>query len=588
MFAYCLNHECKVTSKSESLLDAKNTYDSNDEVSFYHSRLRRDWSCTLYIEDTSYTKMLGELSNEKKQIKMRPLNDILAQLSHDEYLYYHPLMEEADNFEDYKEAIANDKPELTFKIANFWSSSSYYNNRETLKFSEHIELVPMSFELERDPSVRLFAFDFTGEQDIATETDVIGPAFRDSIGRRRFKVDLKAYWKSSNQIGTVNEVPVVLVDPNVNVDDANSADKQSAPGEFIVVNDRSYDECALLCIDRGPDCGSFSYCYFDGQCTTSGLYDRKAILDVTTEDSQCVIVQRDFLAKFSRLDGLVSPTVDISTGKVKIKKTMAHDEHDCAHQCMLEQEFNCLSFDYCPDESTTLPLDVISEKLLNSNNNNACFLRATRKLYEQSASVITTQAETIAKMKRKSTATCWRHQRSYLADFNRLDHRSLNADNLDNLVLITGANVDECAQQCVEKHKDCNLFRFCFDVQSNPHQLCSVAATPFVRLPRSSLVYESNCYIYTKKKDITSNSMYIESKKDGDKQINEQVLVDDILEEAEKQQKTLSVQFMLCLTVITFVVSLTIGASIVWQRHYREQIEQRYRRLKARWFGTPR
>lgn len=456
-------------------------------------------------------------------------------------------------------------------------------------------LVPVSFTIEKDPLEALATTsgnDWGDESPGTCADDAVEQAFHESVGRRRFKLSL---------------APAQQPAPPVDSLSGSGASGASDGGELMVADDQSYDDCATLCIDAGAQCGSFSYCHLERQCVTIVHFGRDDILANSLDDSDCVVVQSDFLTKFSQLRSRVDkPSKQVAGDQQQkaMKVVTAHDEHDCAHQCMTEAKFNCRSFDYCPTTTTTTTTSGNSPAGGGATTLNECYLQANRDTRQQHEEPMMINwlrkprhRKPLGELLDLDRWPCSRHLRSYLADFNRLDHVSLakfNAitqtynDAQQQFLPVTGVNVDSCASQCVEHQRDCNMFQFCYFAQESPHQLCALAVGGAPKVSRSHLIYSANCYLYTMKRDVTTGAAFIKWRRPPGAQqetINDQVLVDDAngqsASDQDGRQAVGSVALMLTLTVVTFLVGVSVGAAMVLARHYREPLERRHRRLMA-------
>lgn len=261
--------------------------------------------------------------------------------------------------------------------------------------------------------------------------------------------------------------------------------KMALDKRSLVLSDQTYEQCSLLCVDR--NCLSLSYCQFEKQCIVTDFEDSATIMTNSLSDSGCFIAQIDLLTKFTKFQNVGRPM------RYKAERDALSASH-CARLCFLEKQFRCLSFDYCSSETastsvSTLPTQPRNEKTDSKPRGSAinhlpsCLLHEARdRDMEYGGGNIVRKAQkmdSIANKKKPKITGCDHYGRSILADFKQLDNRQFKESTFyeAKLEVLTGVDIENCAQICIEEYADCSTFEFCYfsKLNSMPKQSCIIA-----------------------------------------------------------------------------------------------------------------
>ncbi|XP_076341178.1 uncharacterized protein LOC143241804 [Tachypleus tridentatus] len=185
-----------------------------------------------------------------------------------------------------------------------------------------------------------------------------------------------------------------------------------------------FDDCKRACVNLEM-CESLSFCGLTGECLLSTKHGNEIPDDHIKKDSQCIILTRNYVVSYERLPGITSGS--------KPKKSLAiKDLNNCAKACSTEKDFDCKSFDHCP-QSTESDLTC----LLHETH----FLDAKDTFVGDKASV------------------CGHYTRDYIFDFKKTDGKKENGAKIVELQNVTAK---ACAKQCVDNADfNCQGFDFC-------------------------------------------------------------------------------------------------------------------------------
>lgn len=276
-----------------------------------------------------------------------------------------------------------------------------------------IVLMPSGFRVEQDPLNELSSIDSVADE----QTTALSSAFHEGTIMYRYKPE---------EIGT----------------------DHGPSGRLL--NRLTYDQCALACADS--KCGSFSYCFGRSECLITNINSTSLAHanDLTEPDSDCIIMQRDFLQNFDQFDNVFRP-------QIYQTKAAAKDASECALKCLSESSFRCLAFDFCET-----PGDIAGSAQA------TCFYQSSRHAtnFEKPQSAGTGAGA--------ANTGCTHYSRSHLADFNRIEDRELDDTFKERFDMskFTGRTLFECANICSDL-SDCSMFQFCFDPSQQQGELQS-------------------------------------------------------------------------------------------------------------------
>ena len=280
-------------------------------------------------------------------------------------------------------------------------------------------MLPTKFELENDP---LSDFDLNeisdpieeaDDDELEPEDDKV-PAFHVGLPMTKYKL---TYGGRTDRTSTSQ---------------AGENGQEEAKINMRYLTGITHDQCALACKDAR--CGTFSYCPSRSECTLSTAFSigqaRKALL--LEQDIDCYIMERDFLNNYSKFPHVVVPQFS----KAQLEDVGSASE--CAIRCANQSDFDCLSFEYCPKEASSL------------FNSDRCYLQTVRHPGMMRLAV-------------GSESACDHYSRSYLADFNRFEYHAISAKHMDKFITNTlhGHSVFSCAEKCVTELMDCSGFQVC-------------------------------------------------------------------------------------------------------------------------------
>lgn len=547
--SYCENdHHCLI---SKSLPD-------NDK-----RKLIKEKSCVTYKRPTL---SLLETENDKEFSKIMDskLHRVIGRLQHQDYdaisvpkmpdeLCY-PRTETGISDDAYKQIHES----YLVELYEFLKTSGH--RIPMLTFTMNIEgslliLMPNKFELEQDP---LNEFSLTDKDsplidDSLDSTGNIVAPFHEGLSMHRFKIH-----------------------------SFNGASKDSAR-LFTGLN---YDQCSLACVDSR--CSSFSYCSHRQECVITDIYTiGEAMNNIIEMDSDCMIMQRDFLSKFNRFQNVFRPNI--------YKKSLnAFNPSECAHSCVIETGFDCLAFDFCSIDSSKST----------SNQLDTCLLLEDRQIYTGigNAQKGTSSANkpTNGDSKQSTGATgCDHYSRSYLADFLRIEYRQI--DNSEMLKLKTsvteGHSVDQCADECVNELTDCTAFQFCFDpdiregamqkctfIESKPEGTNDDKSRDVVvdeknggKVVKASKLFvpNENCHVFSLRHDASEahlRDLALNGTTKEEMEANE--------ERNKEMSSGLSIGGGILLYLSVTVIFAAIGCGIVMIKHHNDYVRQRIERIQ--------
>lgn len=254
-----------------------------------------------------------------------------------------------------------------------------------------------------------------------------------------------------NDAGTDYEQPEANFIDGLEMHRFNAIQKDLDPKITMrLFNNMDYNQCSLLCLDS--KCGSFSHCKHRKECIISSVHNLGNISSFVEEDLDCIIVQRNYLSKFNRFQNYIPSILQLQT--YRAKNSHPFNPAECAHSCIEETTFNCLSFDYCTEQA--------QDGSWRAN----CYFRDDRSLYSGPDDSENISSEIVA-----GRSNCEHYSRSYLADFSRLEYRKFNEDKLIGVAssLINRKSIDQCADICINNLDDCTAFQFCLKFIDPPN-----------------------------------------------------------------------------------------------------------------------
>ncbi|XP_067679909.1 uncharacterized protein [Haliotis asinina] len=220
----------------------------------------------------------------------------------------------------------------------------------------------------------------------------------------------------------------------------------------FVLHLMAVDDCATACSeDSRFDCESFSYCYTTGDCMLYRLHPDNS-QSLLINQSYCDLYAKSYVYDFNKYPG-------------QVLLTPAHESLDsvnspdmCARNCSLTTDFDCKSFDYCP-------------------NLKSCRLRTQHILEVPDTSVV-------------ASPMCDHYSRDYVYDFSKTSNSVISSH--DDIV-VSGVTRDACAKLCVEQSGfECKSFEFCGNTTD-----CRLSSAQ----PRSkpvTVVPDKICDLYTR------------------------------------------------------------------------------------------
>lgn len=435
-------------------------------------KLLKSKSCLTFQRPT-LNQVEEEDDEQFEKLMELKLQRVIGVLQHQDYdalslpkmpdeLWY-PKSETGINEEEYNKILKSYLEE----VMNFIKSEGH--RLPMLTFTMEVEgalviLMPNKFELEQDP---LNEFKLTDKDDSLEDglDSSAAPPFHEGLSMHRFKINA-----------------------------FNEANQQNSH-LFTGLN---YDQCALACVDS--KCSSFSFCSHRQECIITDIYSiGESMSNIIELDSDCMILQRDFLSKFNRFQNVFRPNIYKKSSK-------AFNPSECAHTCIIETDFKCLAFDFCS----------ASESSTNSVQIDSCLLLEDRQIYTGIGGVQKAQTPSSAnkqiptsdnKKQQQQVATgCDHYSRSYLADFLRIEYRQIDDSEMSKLKtsIIEGRSVDQCADECVNQLTDCTAFQFCFDpdIREGAMQSCT-----FIESKPEGAMYDNG----------SSNTNIVVDEKDGGK-----------------------------------------------------------------------
>lgn len=209
-------------------------------------------------------------------------------------------------------------------------------------------------------------------------------------------------------------------------------------------SDLDYDQCALVCLDSGFDCGSFSYCNHRKACVLTNLNNTNGAKgrDLLVEDHDCFIVQRDYLRSFHRIEGTSYPSS-------YLKEVQSTDRRKCAEQCLFSKDLQCLGFDFCLETKTE---GIQSEDSIVGT----CFYQQTRYIPKGEQLIGDNRRSVEAKR-------CDHYSRLSLADFSQSPFQKFIPAVWKRLTSsrYQGRTLTDCADLCALNTLNCIGFELC-------------------------------------------------------------------------------------------------------------------------------
>lgn len=334
-----------------------------------------------------------------------------------------------------------------------------------------IVLMPGGFEVEQDPLNDLDLF----ESSSITREAQLGQTFHDGLTMHRYKPEV------------------------FNMDNNPSAK---------LFTRLTFDQCALACLDG--KCGSFSYCLGRMECLITNVNHTGLAQsnDLVEQDTDCVIMQRDFLRNFEPFEGVYRP-------QIYEAKAEARDASECALNCVSESSYACLAFDLCKDSTSSAA---------------TCFYQSER----HATNFVKPQSITETGSNDTSTG-CTHYSRSHLADFHRIENRELDDTFKEEFDMskFTGRTVFECAEICLSR--ECSMFQFCFDTSDfrKGLQTCEILQSKLKTKSLEASTFDagrylkasSKCHLFSLRKDSVESQLkdlMLSSNGFHDKQLAEQ------------------------------------------------------------------
>ncbi|XP_046353474.2 uncharacterized protein LOC124133217 [Haliotis rufescens] len=220
----------------------------------------------------------------------------------------------------------------------------------------------------------------------------------------------------------------------------------------FVLHQMAVDDCATACSGESRfDCESFEYCYTTGDCMMSRLHPDNN-QNLISNHSFCDLYAKSYLFDFNKYPGQVLLT--------PADKTLdsVNSPDMCANNCSTTTDFDCKSFDYCP-------------------NLKSCRLRKQHILEVPDTSVV-------------ASPMCDHYSRNYVYDFSKSSNSVISSH--DDLV-VADVTRDDCAKLCVEQSGfECQSFEFCGNTTD-----CRLSSVQ----PRSkpvSVVQDRFCDLFTR------------------------------------------------------------------------------------------
>ncbi|XP_055956297.1 uncharacterized protein LOC126818106 [Patella vulgata] len=202
---------------------------------------------------------------------------------------------------------------------------------------------------------------------------------------------------------------------------SGQANKQVNGFDDLILTGTSIDDCANECLGEIVfSCQSFEYCYDTGYCVMSHTHpDERPDLIIASD--HCDLYTRSYTAKFTETPG----TTVLSSSDTIYQNI--NSDNQCARLCVDYNEFDCKSFDYCP-------------------NINTCFL-GRKHVFD------------VPKSNIQEDPQCNHYSRNYADDFKLKAHKEIALR--DNRV-IEGVSAEQCAKMCVEEESfSCASFDYC-------------------------------------------------------------------------------------------------------------------------------
>lgn len=519
----CRKQHCHAISYCESthscIFTSRQIVASSDTV--------KNAQCDTYYDlkpDTTYVNTLQQVISKNRHIDFSP---VAVPKPPEELLL--PLSESGVDPSTYSELLNSYVKELMIYLKkerpglDGVSFVSKLNGLLTV-------LIPNKFDIEVDPLSEFDLTDSSGEDD---EDDRL-PAFHEGLSMFRYKLEM--------------------------FDQVKQRDARLFKG-------LNYDQCALACTDS--KCGSFSFCPSRSECLITNVNSTSVAQssNLIEQDTDCFIMQRDFLRNFDAFENVFRP-------QVSKKKSVATSPSECALACVSEDSFRCLAFDYCEEPS------VVSGK----SSKSTCFYQATR--HQTNIDSAPTNTRTPAS---SSEGTgCTHYSRSFLADFLHIEYRSIDEKVKTQLrsSKISGKSIFDCASMCVTDLTDCSAFEFCFNSDTKLQQTGALQSCEFVqgRLSQTELVDLSavvdessndnlveagkllvsspNCHVYSMRRDSTEAQL-------RDLAISAETLHDrtEAKRSAANLSKGLTFGSGLLLFVAVALVSSAIGAGLCYAKN---------------------
>lgn len=552
----CRLSNCKAMSYCENdhLCLISNSLPDNDK-----HKMVKNKSCMTYKRPV-LNLMDKENDKEFENIEQSRLQRVVGELQHQDYdaisvpkapdeLSY-PRGETGIDDATYKKISQSYGEELS----KFFETSGHRSRMliiTTVIEEATVILMPNKFELEQDPlnEFTLADKDSSLVDDLDSSGKTVVP-FHEGLTMHRFKIHA-----------------------------FNEGEKNTR--SFIGLN---YDQCALACVDSR--CSSFSFCTHRQECVLTDIYTiGDSMNNIIEVDSDCMIMQRDFLSKFNKFQNVIRPDFYKSSSN-------AFNPTECAHSCVIETGFNCLAFDFCSTDSSK-----------SSSQINNCFLLEDRQIFTGIGSLQKDNNSSAIKQTNgdfKTGATgCDHYSRSYLADFLRIEYRQM--DDKEMLKLKTsvteGHSVDQCADECVNQLNDCTAFQFCFDpdVREGAMQKCTFieskpeAANDGIgndvvldekdgfRVVKASKLFvpNGNCHVFSLRHDASEAHL---------RELALNGMTKEEMEANEERKKVLSSGLSVGGGVLLYlsvtVIFAAIGCGMVLIKHHNHYVGQKIERIQ--------
>lgn len=227
---------------------------------------------------------------------------------------------------------------------------------------------------------------------------------------------------------------------------------------------KGYSGCLNSC--KLSNCLLMSYCKQDSNCiVVSGQkVDLKRILELPQqEQANCIISVRDQLNDYTQFRDTQLPA------KFN-EKLENYSPIECAAACNLadgqqsgniENDFNCLSFDYCLQTDN------------GQRESNVCYLQSSHLMRDDfDRAILSPKWHVERNLTNESReGYCDHYSKSILADFYKIPNKKFLKKKTTLLKVTRGLNNEKCAMQCQEED-NCKAFEYCVNSKLQPLQAC--------------------------------------------------------------------------------------------------------------------